>query len=287
MGATRGLPCWLTGILGAVALVLLWWLFSATAFTPAPGTTFTPVPTPWAVAQQLLEDGLAPYWTVFQVTITEALLGFAIGNGIALALSALVLLVPRLEPVITQLAVVTYCLPIVAVGGIAIVILGGAKRAGDPSATAIFLAALAVFFTTVVGALVGFKAADRAALDVVRVYGGGRFAQLRKVRLVAALPAAGPAAWPAGAADHLADIFSRALRYLASHPEIVDGAIGPAGPGDPLACGGASGGADTGHPRLAGPGADHCQLRRQPAALPQQIYPCPPLASGGRHRHRR
>jgi len=188
MRATRGLPGWLTGIFGAVALVLLWWLFSATAFTPAPGTTFTPVPTPWAVAQQLLEDGLAPYWTVFQVTITEALLGFAIGNGIALALSALVLLAPRLEPVITQLAVVTYCLPIVAVGGIAIVILGGAKRAGDPSATAIFLAALAVFFTTVVGALVGFKAADRAALDVVRVYGGGRFAQLRKVRLIAALP---------------------------------------------------------------------------------------------------
>ena len=61
-----------------------------------------------------------------------------------------------------QIAVVSYCLPIVAVGGIAIVVLGGAKRAGDPSSTAIFLAALAVFFTTVVGALLGFKAADRA-----------------------------------------------------------------------------------------------------------------------------
>ena len=79
-------------------------------------------------------------------------------------------------------------LPLVAVGGISIVVLGGATRPGDPSTTAIFLAALAVFFTTVVGALLGFKAADRASLDVVRVFGGGRFTQLRKVRLVAALP---------------------------------------------------------------------------------------------------
>lgn len=185
----RGLPTWLTGLLGAVALVLLWWLFSATAFTPAEGTDFTPIPSPLAVVQQLIADGPGPYWTVFQVTITEALLGFGIGNGIALVLAATVLLVPRLEPVVTQIAVVTYCLPIVAVGGIAIVILGGAKRAGDPSATAVFLAALAVFFTTVVGALLGFKAADRASLDVVRVFGGGRLLQLRKVRLIAALPA--------------------------------------------------------------------------------------------------
>ena len=67
--------------------------------------------------------------------------------------------------------------------------LGGAKNPGDPSTTAIFLAALVCVFTTVVGAILGFKSADKAALDVVRVYGGGRWMQLRKVRLIAALPA--------------------------------------------------------------------------------------------------
>jgi ABC-type nitrate/sulfonate/bicarbonate transport system permease component len=91
--------------------------------------------------------------------------------------------------VVVQIAVVSYCLPVVAVGGIAIVVLGGAERPGEPSATAIFLAALAVFFTTVVGALLGFRSADPASLDVVRVYGGSRLTQLRKVRLVAATPA--------------------------------------------------------------------------------------------------
>jgi ABC-type nitrate/sulfonate/bicarbonate transport system permease component len=184
-----GMPTWVAGVVGAAVLVAAWWLLSVTAFSPPAGTTFTPVPSPFVVFETIVRDGLAPYWTVFQVTIGEAMIGYAWGNAIALLLASTVLLLPRLETVVTQIAVVSYCLPVVAVGGIAIVVLGGAKRAGDPSATAIFLAALAVFFTTVVGALLGFKAADKAALDVVRVYGGSRFTQLRKVRLIAAAPA--------------------------------------------------------------------------------------------------
>lgn len=188
MNAQRRVPGWLAGVIGAVVLLAAWWLFSVLAFTPEEGTDYTPVPSPYAVLSQLVDDGPSAYWSVFKVTITEAAWGFVWGNGLALLLAATVLLVPRIEPVIVQVAVVSYCLPLVAVGGIAIVILGGATHPGDPSKTAIFLAALAVFFTTVVGALLGFKAADKASLDVVRVFGGGRFTQLRKVRLVAALP---------------------------------------------------------------------------------------------------
>ncbi|PFG18756.1 ABC transporter permease [Serinibacter salmoneus] len=185
----RPMPRWAASIIGAVAIIAVWWLFSATAFTPAEGTDFTPVPSPWVVFSTIAQDGLAPYWSVFSVTITEALIGYAWGNVLALLLASTVLLLPQLETVITQIAVVSYCLPVVAVGGLSIVILGGAPRPGEPSATAIFLAALAVFFTTVVGALLGFKAADKASLDVVRVYGGTRLTQLRKVRLIAATPA--------------------------------------------------------------------------------------------------
>ncbi len=182
-------PGWLAGVIGTGGLVVAWWLFSVLAFRPAAGTTYDPVPSPLAVVRQVLDDGVSAYWDFFSVTVHEAALGFAWGNGLALALAATVLLAPRLERVVVQVAVVTYCLPIVAVGGIAIVALGGAPTPGDPSATAVFLAALSVFFTTVVGALLGFKAADRASLDIVRVYGGGRVQQLLRVRLVAALPA--------------------------------------------------------------------------------------------------
>ena len=190
MNARRGIPGWLAGIIGVLVLVGAWWILSATAFQPAPGTTFTPVPSPVAVVDWLfLQGNILGAWGVFQPTITAAALGFAWGNGLALLLAATVLLLPWIETVVTQIAVVSYCLPVVAVGGIAIVLLGGAKRPGDPSSTAIFLAALAVFFTTVVGALLGFKSAERATLDVVKVFGGGRWTQLVKVRIIAALPA--------------------------------------------------------------------------------------------------
>ncbi|WP_433719711.1 ABC transporter permease [Microbacterium laevaniformans] len=183
-------PGWVAGLVGAVVLVGVWWLFSLTAFRPADGTSYTPVPSPWAVVDWLFVQGnIAGAWGVFQPTITAAAIGYLWGNGIALLLATVVLVFPRTETVITQIAVVTYCLPIVAVGGISIVVLGGAKNPGDPSATAIFLAALVCVFTTVVGAILGFTSADKAALDVVRVYGGGRWTQLRKVRLIAALPA--------------------------------------------------------------------------------------------------
>ena len=182
------LPSWAAGLIGLGVLVFLWWLLSVTLYTPEPGTNFTPVPSPFDVFSRILDDGLAAYWVFFKVTIEEALTGFVYGNVLALLLASTVLLVPRLEPIVLQIGVVTYCLPVVAVGGIAIVVLGGAERPGDPSSTATFLAGFLVFFTTLVGAVVGFKAADRTSLDVIHVYGGGRFAQLRKVRLIAAVP---------------------------------------------------------------------------------------------------
>jgi len=181
-------PGWLAGLIGLTVLILGWWVVSLTLFTPEPGTDFTPVPSPFQVFSQIYDDGFNAYWSFFKVTITEASWGFLYGNVLALALASTVLLAPRAEPVVLQIGVVTYCLPIVAVGGICIVVLGGAKRAGDASVTAIFLAAFLVFFTTLVGSVVGFKAADKASLDVVSVYGGNRFTQLRKVRLTAALP---------------------------------------------------------------------------------------------------
>lgn len=188
--ARERIPGWLAALIGGAALVAIWWLASATAFRPQEGTSFTPVPSPLAVLDWLFVQGnVAGTWGVFAPTVTAAAIGYVWGNGIALLLATVVLVFPRLETVITQIAVVTYCLPIVAVGGISIVVLGGAKSPGDPSETAVFLAALVCVFTTVVGAILGFKSADKASLDVVRVFGGGSWMQMRKVRLVAALPA--------------------------------------------------------------------------------------------------
>jgi sulfonate transport system permease protein len=51
------------------------------------------------------------------------------------------------------------------------------------------MAALSVFFVTLVGTLAGMNAADRGALDVVRAAGGGRWSAIRKVRVWSATPA--------------------------------------------------------------------------------------------------
>ena len=97
------------------------------------------------------------------------------------------LVLPALERLVTQLAVISYCLPIVAIGPLAFIVIGSPAR-GEASGTAVLLAGISVFFTTVVGALSALKSADQASLDLVAVYGGGRFKQLVKVQLISALP---------------------------------------------------------------------------------------------------
>lgn len=188
MDRVRSLPGWATGVIGVAAVIALWWISAVTIFADVGPATVSAVPTPLAVLQQLGDDGFSYYFRHIQVTLVEAGLGFLWGNGLALVLAALVLLMPRIEKVALQIAVITYCVPIVAIGPVARLLIGN-PDSGEPAGTAIFLAALAVFFTTVVGSLLGLKAADAASLDVVSVYGGGKLMQLRKVRIIAAIPA--------------------------------------------------------------------------------------------------
>ncbi|MEV0312175.1 ABC transporter permease [Nonomuraea fuscirosea] len=164
------------GLIGVVALVALWWLLAATVFAEGGA-----VPTPAAVLASMGRDGWSFYGPNASATLTAAVQGFLWGNGLAVGVALLVLLVPRLEAVATQLAVISYCVPLLAIGPIVLVVFGG-------EATVVFLAAISVFFTTLIGALLGLRSADRASLDLVTVYGGGRLARLRYVQIISALP---------------------------------------------------------------------------------------------------
>ena len=186
MPVTRGLPGWATGLLGIAGVVALWWISALTIFQNSGSVPGGAIPTPAEVLGQFAGDGSGFYLPHITMTLSEAAIGFLWGNGLALLLAGLVLVLPRIEKIALQIAVITYCVPIVAIGPIAYTVIGPPR--GDPSGTAIFLAAMSVFFTTVVGSLVGLKAADPASLDLVTVYGGTRFTQLRKVRLIAGLP---------------------------------------------------------------------------------------------------
>lgn len=155
--------------------VAVWWALAAAG--AGDGT----VPSPWLVLRTMAADGWALYGPNFGITAFGALQGFLWGNALAIALAVLVILVPPLESLATQLAVLSYCTPLLALGPIILVVFGG-------RAPTVFLAAMYCFFTTMVGALAGLRSADPAALDLVRAYGGGRVQQLMRVRAVAALP---------------------------------------------------------------------------------------------------
>lgn len=176
----EGLPSWLGGLAGTAVIAAVWWLASAVLFQSS-----SSIPSPVEVLAKFLS--VAEWRNSIANgtgTLTSAALGYLWGNLAALALAVAVLLLPALEQVVTQIAIVTYCVPLVALGPILVIVAGRDM----PQGASIVLAALSVFFTSVVGALLGLRAAPRPSLDLVRAYGGTRWTELRKVQLVAALP---------------------------------------------------------------------------------------------------
>ncbi len=170
-----------TGALGIAGLIGLWWLAALTVLSGAR------VPTPAGVLGAAVDGGWG-FWSLhFGMTLEEAAVGFGYGTLAGLVVASLVLLLPFAEPVLMQVAVMSYCVPLVAIAPVLFIVIGN-PDAGQRSGTATALAALAVFFTTVVGTVLGLRSADRASLDVVSVFGGGRVRQLQKVQLISALP---------------------------------------------------------------------------------------------------
>jgi ABC-type nitrate/sulfonate/bicarbonate transport system permease component len=170
-----------TSILGLAALVGLWWLGTLTVLADLR------IPSPGGVVSSAWDDGWSYYSLHFGMTLQEASIGFLYGTAAAIVLGSVVLLLPAAEPLIMQIAVISYCMPLVAIAPVLFIVIGNPDE-GQRSGTATALATLAVFFTTVVGTVLGLRSADRTSLDVVTVFGGGRFRQLQKVQLISALP---------------------------------------------------------------------------------------------------
>jgi len=152
----------------------------------------------WELAGRLLADSyvlaapseivlyLVDDWRLISRALSETLgnaaMGFVLGNLAAVLLAGLAIIWPRSEKVVTGLALLVFCLPLVATGPILRVFFGPGP---GPQ---IVLAALAVYYTTLIPLLVGLRAAPDNWFDLVRSYGRGRMAALVHVRMMAALP---------------------------------------------------------------------------------------------------
>ena len=162
-------------VLLVVAFLALWELVARTIFSgrflvPPPESVLAGI---WS--DRSLYQGVAP------TTIHEAALGFLWGNLAAILVALLFLLAPITEKLGMRLAVVSYCLPVVAIAPILQILL-------PDESPKIGLAAISVFFTTLIIVLTGLRSADPVSLDLIKVYGGGSLKILRKVRIPTALP---------------------------------------------------------------------------------------------------
>ena len=159
-----------------LVLVLVGWELAARALT---GAFVLAAPT--QVAAWLIENrGLM--LRALGETLGNAAAGFVAGNLAALVLAGIALAFPASQRIVTGVALVVFCLPLVATGPILRVIFGP----GDGPQIA--LAALAVYYTTLIPLLVGLRAAPATWFDLIASYGRGRVSALIHVRLMASLP---------------------------------------------------------------------------------------------------
>ena len=129
-----------------------------------------------------LAQNLALYATNFFATAWVAARGWFWGDLAAIVLAVLFVQFRIVERLLERLALVLYCLPLVAVMPLL-------QLTFDPDTARVVLAGLSVFFTTLVGTLLGLRSADPGQLTVIRAWGGGPLAALRFVRSPTGVPA--------------------------------------------------------------------------------------------------
>jgi sulfonate transport system permease protein len=138
------------------------------------------LPPPSAIAVELWQNW-AFYPPNIAATLSEAARGWLFGNLAAIVLACLFVMIPAVEVALLRVAIATYCLPIIAIGPILEIVFTG----DQPK---VIMAALSVFFTTLLGTMLGLRSADTTTLELVHAYGGNRWIALRKVGLPFALP---------------------------------------------------------------------------------------------------
>ena len=139
------------------------------------------VPGPGTVAERLLADPGFFYGEGW-VTLTEALLGLALGGGVALAVGVALAHSRALERSILPLAIALKVTPIVAVAPMFTIWFGFGML------PKVLIAALITFFPVLINAITGFRAVHPGALDVLRAVDASPVEIFWKLRLPSALP---------------------------------------------------------------------------------------------------
>ncbi|WP_240665835.1 ABC transporter permease [Agromyces sp. LHK192] len=173
----------LNALLTLVIVLALWWaVVNLTNISPyvakGPAEVWQFLFTDEDAAQNRAD--LAP---LLVQTLQDAALGFVVGMLVALVLALAFSLSKAIEAGVMPLALLLRSIPLVAIAPVIILITGR----GTPASVAV-IGSIVVLFPALASILFGLSRASKESLDLVHVYGGGRWSQLRKVNLPGALP---------------------------------------------------------------------------------------------------
>lgn len=163
-------------MLGAILLVLLWESvargFALPSYTlPAVSEILVSV---WTQRAGLLAAGAT--------TLVEALVGYALGTAIGIALAVVIVVAPWSRTAVLPVIMAINSVPVAAYSPLVLLWFG----IGISSKIA--LVTLAVGFTVFLSALAGFDRVDRRSVELLRSFGAGQLSVLWRLRLPAALP---------------------------------------------------------------------------------------------------
>jgi ABC-type nitrate/sulfonate/bicarbonate transport system permease component len=122
-------------------------------------------------------------WDLTQQTLRDAAIGFVVGMTLAIVLAVLFTLSKTVEAGVMPLALLLRSIPLVSIAPVIILLTGRGTQA-----SVAVISAIVVLFPALASVLFGLSRASRESLDLVRVYGGGSYAALRKVAIPGALP---------------------------------------------------------------------------------------------------
>ncbi|MFC9428843.1 ABC transporter permease [Streptomyces sp. NPDC056987] len=161
------------------ALVVLVWEFAVPAF----GVDDYLLPRPSRIADALWTQLLDPlFWRHLRVTLLESLYGFLLAAMAALVLGTVIAQVRLIERTFMPYIVAFQTVPKVALAPLFVVWFGFGMT------SKVVMAAVIAFFPILVNVIEGLRSADADRIQMLTVFGAGRFEVFRMVRLPSALP---------------------------------------------------------------------------------------------------
>jgi NitT/TauT family transport system permease protein len=161
---------------GILAILLAWEVYTRAFHVP-----HYLVPAPSLIGRTLVEEWPTIRRNVGR-TLVEAVGGFVLGNGIAVALAIVFVHSPAMQRVFYPVAVAIRTVPIIAIAPILVLLLGNGY------APKVVIAALISFFPTLVNMVRGLEAVEPSALELMRVLSASRRQIFFKLRLPSSLP---------------------------------------------------------------------------------------------------